>query len=98
MAKYKYRLMRWDRIPGSKTEEAFFNGKPLLIETDQENHQEFAQVKANKQLFSLPGRKTLYVDKGPGEDPRGIMRLRVVFEDGHEEGYDIIPEEIYKKM
>jgi len=92
--------MRWDRTPGSKSEEALFNGKPLLIETDQDNHQEVALVIANKQLYSLPGRKTLYqrANMGPGKDPNGIMSLRVVFEDGHEEGYDIIPEAIYQKL
>jgi hypothetical protein len=94
MAKYKYRLLRWDRTPESKTEEALFNGVPLIIETDQENHQEVAQVIANKQLFSLPGRKTVYqlAKTGPG------ISLKVVFEDGHEEGYEIISEDIYKKM
>jgi hypothetical protein len=30
------------------------------------------------------------------ERPDGIMSLRVVFENGHEEGYDIIPEDVYK--
>ena len=94
MAKYKYRLLRWDRTPESKAEEALFNGKPLLIETDQENHQDVARVIVNKQLFSLQGRKTVYVlpKTGPGID------LKVVFEDGHEEGYEIISEEFYKKM
>jgi len=55
MAKYKYRLTRWDRTPGSKSEEALFNGKLLLIETDKENHPEFAQITANKQPFFLIG-------------------------------------------
>lgn len=97
-AKYKYRLMRWDRTPGSKSEEALFDGKPMLIETDRKNHQEFALVTANKQLFSLPGRKTIFqrAKSGPGEHPLGIMSLRVVFEDGHEEGYDVVPEEFHK--
>ncbi len=100
MAKYKYRLMRWDRTPASKSEEALFNGKPLLIETDQENHPEFAQVTANKQLFSLSGYKTLYIraKTGPGEHPLGIISLRVFFKDGHDEGYDIVPEEVYEQI
>jgi hypothetical protein len=92
--------MRWDRTPGSKSEEALFNGKPLIIETDQENHQEFALVTVNKQLFSLPGYKTLYIraKTGPGEYPLGVIRLRVFFEDGPDEGYDIVPEEVYSKL
>jgi hypothetical protein len=89
-------VRRWDRTPSSKPKEALFDGQPLNIETHQKNPLEYAASEVVKKLKSRPGYDHYYHRTKPATEDYfrhdNTISLVAKFKDGHEEGYDIIPE------